>query len=39
MHDEWIKTEPIRDNINLDAFVVMPIISMVSLKLLIKTHS
>jgi len=24
MHDEWIKTEPIRDNINLDAFVVMP---------------
>ena len=24
MHDEWIKTEPIRDNINLNAFVVMP---------------
>jgi len=24
MHDEWIKTEPIRNNINLDGFVVMP---------------
>ena len=23
-HDEWFKTETIRDNVNLDAFVVMP---------------
>ena len=23
-HDEWFKTETIRDNINLNAFVVMP---------------
>ncbi|MEQ9278088.1 MAG: hypothetical protein RLN83_01225 [Balneola sp.] len=23
-HDQWFKTETIRDNINLDAFVVMP---------------
>jgi len=24
MHDEWFKTEPIRDIVNLHVFVVMP---------------
>ena len=24
VHNEWFKTETIRDNVNLDAFVVMP---------------